>query len=191
MMNAEIASECTECAATARLAAERNDGLRCRCGAQWLPEDEREAPARAEARHIRTPVEIVSQELALLARWSSRFYGRAMSLEPAVGGDREAREDEKSGEFHRAATIHRRLESLRVGEGCTHYQILWRCHVEHETLKDLPWEVGWYFATPKRRAKWAQNENPAVAHAAIRRYGQKLHDAACAAYLGASGTLSS
>jgi hypothetical protein len=125
-------------------------------------------------------------DLELLARWQSRFYGDGQKLREPVqhsGGDDTGPEDERTSEWHRAATIHRRFEAMRQGIGRTHYAVLWFVIFERGSIaaslgKSLVEELGYWFATSEQRESWQSSKKRSIRTGGARMNGERLWDAA-------------
>jgi hypothetical protein len=125
-------------------------------------------------------------DLELLARWSTRFYGSGLKLREPVqnsGGDCNGMEDERTSEWHKAATIHRRFEQMRVGIGRTHYAVLWFVIFERNSAtqllgKSLVEELGYWFASGEQRASWQTSKKRSIRTNGARMNGERLWDAA-------------
>jgi hypothetical protein len=189
-MSTAVAIGCGGCARAERLALAGHERVpRCRdCGAEFV----RVAVVARAARVVRVPAPCAKSDLEWFASkgWYVRFHGRALPSEPVVpsGGPstREAKEDERTRDFHRAAAIHRRLEAMRTGDGCLWYQVLIVCYVENgpdarNRWSDFMGRIGWLFATPKQRFTW-ETKRRSIKSAAPRKFGESLHDQAVKAY---------
>ena len=121
--------------------------------------------------------------------WHLRMLGRGLPMGPRASestGARDAPEDRQTRDWHRAMTIHRRLESLRSGVGLTHVAVLEFVYLTHGAEARTRWasfveRLGWAFATPRQRLGW-EVQRKSVRAAAPQRYGARIHDAAVSAY---------
>ncbi len=133
----------------------------------------------------------VGTDLDLLAKWTRRFYGSGAPMDGGggSGGIREEREDERSGEFHRVAVIHRRFESMRQGDGRRSYSVLWLLYIERGPATRTKWGdvmayIGRALASKERRAEWhvLAKGRRALVDGFARKHGEALYDAAVRAY---------
>lgn len=147
-----------------------------------------------------------AKDLDRLAKpwWYRHFYGRGVNLEPtirATGENAVAVDEAKGFERTELAAIHARFESLRTGDGRLHYQVLRFVFLDHAPEQRMPAatlvqqhederaqlseafleNLGWAFATPAQRKRWRGHKG-ALAHSLPRKFGEKLYQAAIAAY---------
>jgi hypothetical protein len=142
-------------------------------------------------------------DLELLARWEGELYGRGAPpprvMVQTSGRDDSGKQDEKTGEWHRACEVSRRFEAMRSGEGRMHYAVLrWLVFdrgmrasdptvaaktAERRTNK-LMEELGRAFSPLAQQKAWASHKETALRDRLPRVFGQRLYDAAVKAWEG-------
>lgn len=208
-MSAEPTAACAFCPAARWRAKARRVVATCvECGAEWrydpppppvpqrtgIVRDPEPAPWTPPRLAPDPPCRGAAVDLEWFASqgWVPVYYGRGVGVEPTIRADGDG---ERVGKAHaalrdraRAAAIHRRLESLRVGAGRLHYQVLFFAFVECGEVERTRWvdlmdRLAWHFAAPPQRAAWLTKRRAVKRHAPGR-YGAALYDAAVAAYDG-------
>jgi hypothetical protein len=132
-------------------------------------------------------------DLEHYARWAPHFEGRGLPMGPPQPGAASTGDKPTDGASAHAreyaSAVSARLAALRTGRGCLLVRVLEYVYLQRGAEARIAWRALMHrlaaAVEPRgpsgRRGEWA-TMRPSLRAAAMEAAGQKLHDAACAAW---------